>query len=262
MDDIQGGHFQRPTSDGDSGTDQASPPARTKRKKHKRPEKLRDRHPPDPTRHRHRYNTRSAHSVDIDDDLDPDTIFGDPTEPTDAQQQQFLRSRDPHISDQPDSFVYFKDNGECVPDPIWKEFEVTLQDENGDPRIDDEGNPIKVIAPPPQDLLSRVFLTKPDERGEVKRARVVELIDKFDSELAKDPDRIKFKIAFDDDAQDDIMAYNEILDYVERECNNEDGHHWKFRTILGHTHTPVGHHDRMGNDYNTKTGWETGALSI
>ena len=58
------------------------------------------------------------------------------------------------------------------------------------------------------------------------------------------------------------MAYNEILDYVERECNNEAGHHWKFRTILGHTHTPVGHHDRMGNDYNTKTGWETGALSI
>jgi len=75
MDDIQRGHFQRPTSDGDSGTDQASQPARTKRKKHKRPEKLRDRHPPDPTRHRHRYNTRSAHSVDIDDDLDPDTIF-------------------------------------------------------------------------------------------------------------------------------------------------------------------------------------------
>ena len=39
--------------------------------------------------------------------------------------------------------------------------------------------------------------------NEVKRARVVELIDKFDSELAKDPDRFKFKIAFDDDAQDD-----------------------------------------------------------
>ena len=199
MDELQTGHFQRPNSDDNSGTDQASPPQRTTRKRHERPEKLRDSHPPDPSR-RQRYNTRSAHSVDIDDDIDPDPTFDDPTEPTAAQQQHFLRSRDTHISDQPDSFVYFRDNGECVPDPIWKEFEVTLQDENGDPRVDDDGNPIKVIAPPPQDLVSRVFLTKPDERGEVKRARVVELINKFDDELEKDPDRIKFKIAFDDDA--------------------------------------------------------------
>jgi hypothetical protein len=58
------------------------------------------------------------------------------------------------------------------------------------------------------------------------------------------------------------MLYNEILDYVEREHNNEDSHHWKFRTILGHIHTPVGHKERMGSNYNNKTGWETGAVSI
>jgi hypothetical protein len=58
------------------------------------------------------------------------------------------------------------------------------------------------------------------------------------------------------------MSYNEILDYVERENNNKDGHHWKFRTILGHIHTPVGHKDRMRSDYNDKTGWETGAVSV
>jgi hypothetical protein len=58
------------------------------------------------------------------------------------------------------------------------------------------------------------------------------------------------------------MSYNKILDYVEREKNNEDGHHWKFRTILGHIHTPIGHKERMGSDYNVKTGWETGAVSV
>ena len=112
MDEIQQAHFQGPNYDGDSGTEQVSPPCRTKHKTHKRPKKLRDRHPPDPTRHRHQYNTRSAHPVVIDDDIDPNTIFDDPTEPTAEQQQHFLCSRDTQVSDQPDFFVYFRDNGE------------------------------------------------------------------------------------------------------------------------------------------------------
>jgi hypothetical protein len=32
--------------------------------------------------------------------------------------------------------------------------------------------------------------------------------------------------------------------------------------ILGHIHTHVGHKDRMGSDYNIKTGWEIGAVSV
>ena len=55
------------------------------------------------------------------------------------------------------------------------------------------------------------------------RARVVELINQFDDKLDKDPLRCKFKIAFEkntpsskDSHLDDIMSYNDILDYVER----------------------------------------------
>ena len=36
---------------------------------------------------------------------------------------------------------------------------------------------------PPEDLVQRVFLTKPDERGNMKRARIIELINKFDDDL-------------------------------------------------------------------------------
>ena len=50
-----------------------------------------------------------------------------------------------------------------------------------------------------------VLLTKTDERGEVKRARVVEVINEIDEELAEEPDLIKFKITFDDDTQDGIL---------------------------------------------------------
>ena len=87
----------------------------------------------------------------------------------------------------------------------------------------------------------------------MNRARVVELIKDFEGKVAKDKDLIKFKLKYDHNDIEDVMSYNEILDFVEREHNNEDGHHWKFRTILGHIHTPVGHKDRMGSDYNVRT---------
>ena len=65
----------------------------------------------------------------------------------------------------------------------------------------------------------------------MKRARVIELINKFDDDLEQDPDleeeqtRCKFKIASEDgdSGLEDTMLYNDILDYVEREHNNEDG---------------------------------------
>ena len=93
-----------------------------------------------------------------------------------------------------------------------------------------KGKEIVVIGPSPNDIKGKVFLTKPDERGNMDRARVVELINEFDDKLDRDPLRCKFKIEFEkntpsgkDTHLDDIMSYNDILDYVERETNNEDG---------------------------------------
>ena len=104
-----------------------------------------------------------------------------------------------------------------------------------------EGNPVTVIGIPPEDMVTRVFLTKPDERGNMKRARVTELIRKFDSELDRDLTRCKFRIEVkgnfegDDSDFEDIMSYNKTLDYVERERNNEDGEQWKFRKVSRHS---------------------------
>jgi hypothetical protein len=200
---------------------------------------------------------------DADNEDDNDTIAPptDPTTPLKDLQQQFLKTRDIHTAKQPDSFVYLRDNGENE-NPIWKEFEVTLQNGNGNVRLGPDGKLMIAIAPPPSDLCGRVFLTKPHERGEVKRARVVEFTKDSEGNVAKNKDLIKFKLKYDHNDLEEVMSYNEILDYVEREHNNEDGHHWKFQTILGHIHTPIGHKERMGSYYNVKTGWETGAVSI
>ena len=102
-----------------------------------------------------------------------------------------------------------------------------------------------MISPSPNEVVSRVFLSKPYERDNMKRARVVELIDQFDDTLDKDPWRCKFRVDFENNTPaskdtyfDDIMSYNDIFDYVERGNNNEDGDHWRFRKILNHSIIP------------------------
>jgi hypothetical protein len=121
-----------------------------KKKRHERVPKLRDLHPKDPTKVPHCYTKRSNCTVksgqilttsdddtnDVADSLPPEDadnaddidIIDPPTGPTAPSaelQQQFLKTRDTHIAEQPDSFVYLRDNGENE-NCIWKEFEVTF----------------------------------------------------------------------------------------------------------------------------------------
>ena len=101
----------------------------------------------------------------------------------------------------------------------------------------------------------------------MKQARAIELIGKFDDALDKDILRCKFRVAFEkntpaskDTHLDDIMSCNDILDYVERENNNEDGDHWRFRKILNHALIS----GKQGKDdkIEVQIVWETGATSM
>ena len=85
-------------------------------------------------------------------------------------------------------FVYLRDKGEPTI-LVWKQYEFILPDKLGEPRLDLEGNSIVVIGISPEDLVQRVFLTKPDERRNMKRARIIELINKFDDDMKVDPTR-------------------------------------------------------------------------
>ena len=88
--------------------------------------------------------------------------------------------------------VYLKADGEMDTERIWKEFEIQLLDEDGNPRVDENGEPIMAVAMNPLDIETRVFLTKPDIHGNVKRARVVEMINEFDTTLETNKQRRKF----------------------------------------------------------------------
>ena len=116
-----------------------------------------------------------------------------------------------------------------------------------------------VYGLPPEDYVTQAFLTKPDERGNRKLARVEELIEAFDDKLELDPNRCKFKITYDNSELEDIMSYNEILDYVERNVNNEDGDRWNFRKVLKHQVIPSKECNK--SVVNIQMLWETGAVS-
>jgi hypothetical protein len=188
MEDEQVSHFKQ-TSSLTPSTTTPKRSSTTRKQRHECVPKLRDLHPKDPTKVPHCYHKQGNCTVksgqtlttsdddthDVADSLPPEDADNEddidiidpphnPTAPSAELQQQFLKTSDTHITKQPDSFVYLRDNGENE-NPIWKEFEVTLQDGNGNVKLGPDGKPMIAIAPPPSDLCGRVFPTKPDESG-------------------------------------------------------------------------------------------------
>ena len=84
---------------------------------------------------------------------------------------------------------------------------VVLCDKHGKPKLDDNNEPFTVIAPHPDMLESKTFLTDTDERGEIKRGQIVEALNKHEAERLKDPTLIKFKVHFD---TDETKGYHNI----------------------------------------------------
>ena len=69
---------------------------------------------------------------------------------------------------------------------------------------------VHVITFPPNDLVGRTFLKQPEEVGRCSRARIVRKI----IELEDNEEKIKFLVKLPEEDQDEILAYNEIIDII------------------------------------------------
>jgi hypothetical protein len=238
MEDQQGSHFKQ-TSSPTPSTTAPKRNSTNKKQRHERVPKLRDLHQKDPTKVPHRYPKEVIIPSKVDklSQLLMMILMTLPiaclqkmpiaylqkmlimrmilillTRPPTQQhlQQSFGNSSSRPVTPiSPNSpihlSIYLRDNGENE-NPIWKRFEVTLQEGNGNVKLGPDGKPMIAIAPPPSDLCGRVFLTKPDDRGEVKRARALELIKDFEGNVAKNKDLIKFKLKYDHNDFEDVMS--------------------------------------------------------
>ena len=66
-----------------------------------------------------------------------------------------------------------------------------------------------------KELIGRTFLTDPADTGESFHARVVKAINKHEHKIIADPRHIKFLCSVNNDQYEEVMSYNNILNYLE-----------------------------------------------
>ena len=100
-------------------------------------------------------------------------------------------------------------------------------------------------------LVCRTFLMDPDCNGNVHCTKIVEAIKGFEDNLEKNPSRIKFKCTINNEEFTNLIAYNEVADYIS--SNNSQHTLWQFEEIVLHQ-GPLSteHKDYNGSTYNVQ----------
>ena len=111
------------------------------------------------------------------------------------------------------------------------------------------------------DLLGRTFLLPMDENGERKRATISEHVKDLYQQQVSREDQLRFKLKIDGDQLDDLISYNQLMEYLEDKTDPgplEDGL-YRFKCIKDHK-GPYSSSDPEynGSSYNLLIEWEPG----
>ena len=113
----------------------------------------------------------------------------------------------------------------------------------------------------PTDIVGRTFLMDPQDNGERYRMKILEVLVENEEHLAKHPDLIKFICSVSDDMYEEILTYNEVLEYIAKneEQDADQAIVWGFKHIAGHQ-GPLKKGDPTynGSRFNALVEWETG----
>ena len=125
-----------------------------------------------------------------------------------------------------------------------------------DPNRPDNPPPMSIINL--DDLLGKTFLLPMDENGERKRATISEHVKDLCQQQVSREDQLRFKLKIDGDQLDDLISYNQLMEYLEDKTDTgplEDGLH-RLKCIKDHkgpyTSSEVewGGHDPYPNHVN------------
>ena len=113
------------------------------------------------------------------------------------------------------------------------------------------------------DLLGRTFLLPMDESEERKRATISEHVNIISQDKVSRGDQLTLKIKIDGDQLDDLISYNQLMEYLEDNTDTgklENGL-YKFRCIKDHRdqYTPSDP-EYIGSSYNLLFEWKLGRL--
>ena len=106
-------------------------------------------------------------------------------------------------------------------------FEHFVKSQTGE----DEDNPIPMANVDIPNLLGRSFLLPPEDNGERHIAKIID-IDDHEQPL----EDIKFKLKINKDQTEEIMSYNQFMDYIQKGTDAEEDTDslFKFRDIIAH----------------------------
>jgi len=115
----------------------------------------------------------------------------------------------------------------------------------------------------PGTLIGRTYLTPPQDDGQRYRAKIVRQIIDHEEGIEKNPARTKFLVSIGKAKADEIIAYSDILDYLNEQAVAEEvdpsEQLWQFKDIIGHE-GPLrpGDPSYKGSSYNVLVAWEDG----
>ena len=106
-------------------------------------------------------------------------------------------------------------------------FEHFVKSQTGE----DEDNPIPMANIDIPNLLGRSFLLPPEDNGERHMAKVIDIDDH--GQTLED---IKFNLKINKDQAEEIMSYNQLMDYIQKGTDAEEDPDslFKFRDIVAH----------------------------
>ena len=134
-------------------------------------------------------------------------------------------------------------------------FEQFVNSQSGE----DEDNPIPMANIDIPNLPGRSFLLPPEDNGEHHMAKIID-IDDYGQPL----EDIKFKLKINKDQAEEIMSYNQLMDYIQKGTDGEEDPDslFKFRDIVSHQ-GPLESidPDQKGSKYNVMVEWESGEVT-
>ena len=134
-------------------------------------------------------------------------------------------------------------------------FEQFVNSQSGE----DEDNPIPMANIDIPNLLGRSFLLPPEDNGEHHMAKIIDIDDH-----GQPLEDIKFKLKINKDQAEEIMSYNQLMDYIQKGTDAEEDPDplFKFRDIVAHQ-GPLESTDpdQKGSKYNVMVEWESGEVT-
>ena len=124
---------------------------------------------------------------------------------------------------------------------------------------EDEDNPIHMANIDIPNLLGRSFLLPPEDNGEHHMAKIIDIDDH-----GQPLEDIKFKLKINKDQAEEIMSYNQLMDYIQKGTDGEEDPDslFKLRDIVAHQ-GPLESidPDQKGSKYNVMVEWESGEVT-